>query len=52
MSSTETQLDAVMAFWRGRTSVPGPRAARFHGGHDVYDLAAISRCAAYTKLGI
>jgi SAM-dependent methyltransferase len=28
-------------FWEGRTAVEGPRATRFHGGHDDYDLPAI-----------
>jgi trans-aconitate methyltransferase len=42
---TTTGHDAVTGFWRGRTSVVGPRATRFHGEHDAYDLAAITRCA-------
>jgi ubiquinone/menaquinone biosynthesis C-methylase UbiE len=38
MSST----DVIKSFWDGRTAVDGPRAARFHGEHDAYDLAAIA----------
>jgi trans-aconitate methyltransferase len=34
--------DVIRDFWDGRTAVDGPRAARFHGDHDAYDLAAIS----------
>jgi cyclopropane fatty-acyl-phospholipid synthase-like methyltransferase len=35
----------VRGFWEGRTAVAGPRAARFHGDHDPYDLAAVSAIA-------
>ena len=35
----------VDAFWQGRAGVEGPRAARFHGDHDPFDLAAIERLA-------
>jgi trans-aconitate methyltransferase len=34
--------DAFRDFWLSRTAVEGPRAARFHGEHDPYDLAAIA----------
>jgi trans-aconitate methyltransferase len=34
--------DVYKDFWLGRTAVEGPRAARFHGDHDAYDLAAIA----------
>lgn len=34
--------DPHKAFWLSRTAVAGPRAARFHGDHDAYDLAAIA----------
>src|SRR4051794_8620108 len=34
--------DALKDFWLSRTAVAGPRAARFHGEHDAYDLAAIA----------
>jgi trans-aconitate methyltransferase len=34
--------DVIRDFWDGRTAVDGPRAARFHGDHDAYDLAAIA----------
>jgi trans-aconitate methyltransferase len=34
-------MSEIRTFWQGRTSVGGPRAARFHGDHDPYDLAAI-----------
>ncbi len=33
--------DTIRGFWLGRTSVEGPKAARFHSRHDPYDLAAI-----------
>jgi trans-aconitate methyltransferase len=35
----------IQDFWNGRTAVDGPRAARFHGDHDPYDLAAIAEIA-------
>jgi cyclopropane fatty-acyl-phospholipid synthase-like methyltransferase len=35
----------IKEFWQGRTAVDGPRAARFHGDHDPYDLAAIAAIA-------
>lgn len=34
--------DAYRDFWLSRTTVEGPRATRFHGDHDPYDLAAIA----------
>ena len=34
--------DVYKDFWLSRTAVQGPRAARFHGDHDAYDLAAIA----------
>jgi trans-aconitate methyltransferase len=34
--------DVYRDFWLSRTAVQGPRAARFHGDHDAYDLAAIA----------
>jgi SAM-dependent methyltransferase len=34
--------DVYKDFWLSRTAVEGPRAARFHGDHDAYDLAAIA----------
>lgn len=34
--------DAYRDFWLSRTDVEGPRATRFHGDHDPYDLAAIA----------
>lgn len=34
--------DVYKDFWLSRTAVEGPRAARFHGEHDAYDLAAIA----------
>jgi SAM-dependent methyltransferase len=34
--------DVYKQFWLARTAVEGPRAARFHGDHDAYDLAAIA----------
>ncbi len=34
--------DAYKRFWLARTAVEGPRAARGHGEHDSYDLAAIA----------
>lgn len=34
--------DVIRDFWDGRTAVDGPRAARFHGEHDAYDLSAIA----------
>jgi trans-aconitate methyltransferase len=37
-----TTTDVYKDFWLGRTAVEGPRAARFHGDHDQYDLAAIA----------
>jgi trans-aconitate methyltransferase len=37
-----TATDAFKDFWLSRTAVEGPRAARFHGDHDPYDLAAIA----------
>jgi cyclopropane fatty-acyl-phospholipid synthase-like methyltransferase len=35
----------IQDFWKGRTAVDGPRAARFHGDHDPYDLEAIAAIA-------
>jgi SAM-dependent methyltransferase len=46
MQQTATGSEAVQEFWRGRTTVDGPRAARFHGEHDPYDFAAIQDAAA------
>jgi trans-aconitate methyltransferase len=37
-----TTTDVYKDFWLSRTAVEGPRAARFHGDHDQYDLAAIA----------
>lgn len=34
--------DPYKDFWLSRTAVEGPRAARFHGDHDAYDLAALA----------
>lgn len=43
--------DVIRDFWDGRTAVDGPRAARFHGEHDTYDLAAIvARCDARSRV--
>ena len=38
MSTVDEQ---TRQFWESRTAVEGPRATRFHGGHDAYDLPAI-----------
>jgi len=38
----ELMDDVCRDFWLSRTAVEGPRAARFHGDHDAYDLAAIA----------
>lgn len=38
-------MSTIVEFWTGRTAVEGPRAARFHGDHDPYDLAAIDELA-------
>lgn len=35
-------MDVIKEFWVGRTAVDSPEAARFHGEHDAYDLAAIA----------
>jgi trans-aconitate methyltransferase len=37
--------DAAKDFWISRTAVQGPRAARFHGDHDAYDLGVIAELA-------
>jgi SAM-dependent methyltransferase len=37
-----TSADTIREFWLGRTSVDGPKAARFHSRHDPYDLEAIA----------
>jgi cyclopropane fatty-acyl-phospholipid synthase-like methyltransferase len=43
--------DVIRDFWEGRTAVDGPRAARFHGEHDAYDLAAIAaHCGADSRV--
>jgi trans-aconitate methyltransferase len=34
-------MSAIRDFWEERTRTDGPRAARFHGDHDPYDLTAI-----------
>ncbi|MGA2470383.1 MAG: class I SAM-dependent methyltransferase [Solirubrobacteraceae bacterium] len=41
MSAVASRADRTEDFWRGRTSVEGPRATRFHAEHDAYDVAAI-----------
>jgi cyclopropane fatty-acyl-phospholipid synthase-like methyltransferase len=35
-------MDVIKEFWVGRTAVDSPKAARFHGEHDAFDLAAIA----------
>lgn len=39
---TGASADTIREFWLGRTSVVGPKAARFHSRHDPYDLEAIA----------
>ncbi len=41
MTPTPDAAEETRQFWEGRTAVQGPRATRFHGGHDNYDLPAI-----------
>ncbi len=41
MTPTPNAAEETRQFWEGRTAVDGPRATRFHGGHDDYDLPAI-----------
>jgi trans-aconitate methyltransferase len=43
MSPTDTHadLEAARGFWQGRVAVEGPRATRFHGGHDDFDFPAL-----------
>jgi trans-aconitate methyltransferase len=38
----EDDGDPFKDFWRARTAIEGPCAARFHEQHDAYDLAAIA----------
>jgi SAM-dependent methyltransferase len=41
MTTIGDAAEETRRFWEGRTAVDGPRATRFHGGHDDYDLPAI-----------
>jgi SAM-dependent methyltransferase len=41
MTTIGDTAEETRRFWEGRTAVEGPRATRFHGGHDDYDLPAI-----------
>jgi hypothetical protein len=41
MTTIGAAAEETRRFWEGRTAVEGPRATRFHGGHDDYDLPAI-----------
>jgi SAM-dependent methyltransferase len=44
-------MSVIREFWDGRTAVDGPRAARFHGDHDAFDLAAIvAHCDAGSRV--
>jgi SAM-dependent methyltransferase len=41
MTTIGDAAEETRRFWEGRTAVEGPRATRFHGGHDDFDLPAI-----------
>jgi SAM-dependent methyltransferase len=41
MTTIGNAAEETRRFWEGRTTVEGPRATRFHGAHDAYDMAAI-----------
>ena len=40
-TDTHADLEAARGFWEGRVAVEGPRATRFHGGHDDFDFPAL-----------